>query len=150
MKNSKGISLVELLMVALLLGVGLTGVGGMFTAGLISNRKAAHITAAANRASKEIERLRNAGFTGAVVDYERFPYPDYYIVDSDTVYFDVDELPQASGHIYLDLDPEAKVIDPNTGLQVDNLKQARIVITWGGAKSVRGSYTVTTLLANRP
>lgn len=140
----------ELLMAALLLGIGLTGAAGMFTAGLISNRKAAYITAAAHRSAQEIERLRNAGFLGAVVDYTQFPYPDYHIVSPTQVGFTVSELPQGTGNIYVDLDTEAQAINPDTGLQFDNLKQVRVVITWGGARSVRGSYSITTFLANRP
>jgi len=137
-------------MVALLLGIGLAGASGMFTAGVISNRKAANITAAANRSSQEVERLRNAGFLGAVADYTHFPYPDYYVISPTQVYFSVDNLPDGVGNIYLDLDPEAQVIDPDTGLYIGNLKRVTVQITWGGARSVRGSYSVTTLLANRP
>ena len=150
MKNRKGLSLIELLMVSLLLGIGLTGVGGMFTAGVISNRKAANMTVAAHRAAQETERLRDAGFLGAVVDYDHFPYPRYYVMSPTEVYFHVDELPNGTGFIYLDLDPEAKVTDPATGLYVGNLTRARIVITWGGARAVRGTYSISTLLANRP
>ena len=150
MRNCKGLSLLELLMVTLLLGIGLTGVAGMFTVGVISNRKAAHITAAANRANEEMEKVRDCGFLGAVVDYDHFPYPHYYLLSSTRAGFQVEELPQGYGTIDIDLDPEAKVIDPNTGLYVGNMKRVRVVISWGGARPIRGSYSVTTLLANRP
>jgi len=150
MRNNKGLSLIELLMVSLLLGIGLVGVGGMFTSGVISNRKAANITVAANRAAQEMERLRDAGFLGAVVDYDHFPYPRYYVISPTQVYFSVDELKNGTGYIFLDMDPEAQVIDPSTGLYVGNLKRVRIVITWGGAETVSGRYSVSTLLANRP
>jgi len=150
MGNNKGLSVLELLMVTLLLGIGLTGVAGMFTAGVISNRKAAHVTTAANRAAQEMERLRDGGFLGAVVDYDHFPYLNYCILSSTRAGFLVEELPQGYGTIDIDLDPEAQVIDPNTGLYVGNMKRVRVVINWGGARPVRGSYSVTTLLANRP
>jgi len=150
LKNKRGLSLVELLVTALLLGIGLAGIAGMFTVGVISNRKAANITAAANRANQEMERLKDGGFFNAVIDYDHYPYPDYTIISSTRVQFSVDELQNGIGYIDLDLDPEAEVIDPNTSLQVGNLKQATITITWGGGKRVQGSYTITSLIANRP
>jgi len=150
MKNSKGMSLLELLAVTLLLGIGLTGVAGMFTAGVISNRKAANITAAANRANQEIERLRDTGFSGAIMDVAHFPSTHYSLTSPTRADFQVAELSQGSGYITVDTDTEAQEIDPNTGNQIGNLKQVRVVINWGGGSPVRGSYSVTTLLANRP
>ena len=61
-KNNRGLTLVELLVTALLLGIGLAGIAGMFTFGVVSNRKAANMTAAANRANQEIERLKDGGW----------------------------------------------------------------------------------------
>jgi prepilin-type N-terminal cleavage/methylation domain-containing protein len=148
--NRKGLTLPEMLMATLLLGIGLTGVGGMFTAGVIANQKAANITAAAHRASQEIERIRDAQFKGATIDASHFPSPRYTIISGTRVRFPVDNLNDGIGYIDLDLDSEAKVIDPNTGLMLDNMKKATISITWGGGKPVRGSYSVTTLIANRP
>ena len=137
-------------MVAVLLAIGLTGVAGMFTAGLISNHKSANMTLAADRTEQEVERLRNAGYLGAVVDLAHFPASRYTIVSATQVSFTVAELKDGAGNIYLTADPEAAVIDPATGAPIGNLAHARVVITWGGARSVRGSYSVSTLLANRP
>ncbi len=150
MRNKKGLTLLELLMTTLLLGIGLTGVGGMFTAGVVSSRKAAYITTAAHRANKEIERIRDGGFLGAQVDYIHFPYPDYYGASGNRAYFNVSELPGGTGQVEVDMDPEAQVVNPDTGLYVDNLKKVRVLISWGGARNLRGSYSVSTLLANRP
>lgn len=146
----KGLSLPEMLMATLLLGIGLTGVGGMFTAGVISNQKAANITAAVHRASQEAERIRDAGFFGATIDTTNFPSPRYTIISSTRVGFPVSNLNGGYGYIDLDLDPDAKIIDPDTGLMVSNLKKLQVSISWSGGKPVRGSYSLTTFIANRP
>jgi prepilin-type N-terminal cleavage/methylation domain-containing protein len=150
LKSRKGLSLPEMLAAAILLGIGLTGVGGMFTAGVISNQKAANITAAAHRAGQEVERIRDAGFFGATISSTNFPSPNYTIISSTRVGFPVSNLTDGYGYIDLDLDPEAKVIDPNTGLDINNLKKLQVSISWGGGKPVRGNYSLTTLIANRP
>jgi prepilin-type N-terminal cleavage/methylation domain-containing protein len=148
--NRKGLTLPEMLMATLLLGIGLTGVGGMFTAGVISNQKAANITAAVHRASQEVERIRDAGFFGGTIDAVNFPSPEYDIISGTRVGFPVDNLNDGYGYIDLDLDSEAKLIDPSTGLTINNLKTLQVSISWGGGRTVRGSYSITTLIANRP
>jgi prepilin-type N-terminal cleavage/methylation domain-containing protein len=150
MKNSRGFTLIELIVVIVILAIGLVGVAGMFTAGVISNKKAANMTLASHRANQEIERLRDAGFWGAVVDSIHFPSPRYTIISPTRVSFTVPELTDGQGYLDLDLDPEAKVIDPVTGLYLGNLEQVRVSISWGGGKPVRGNYSIFTLIANRP
>lgn len=151
MKNRKGFTLIELLVVTLLLGIGLVGVAGMFTAGLMSNRKSANITIAANRAEQEVERLRDTGYSGlTTLDSYHFPTPRYTIPSTTRVNFAVPELPQGTGHIDIDFDSHAKQINPSTGSMYKNLIRARVVISWEGSRQLRGSYSISTLLANRP
>jgi prepilin-type N-terminal cleavage/methylation domain-containing protein len=150
LKCRKGLSLPEMLMAAILLGIGLTGVGGMFTAGVISNQKAANITAAVHRAGQEVERIRDAGYFGATISSTNFPSPRYTVISATRVGFPVDTLKDGYGYIDLDTDSEAKVIDPATGLIISNLKKLQVSISWGGGRPVRGDYSITTLIANRP
>jgi hypothetical protein len=84
------------------------------------------------------------------MDVAHFPSTHYSLTSPTRADFQVAELSQGSGYITVDTDTEAQEIDPNTGNQIGNLKQVRVVINWGGGSPVRGSYSVTTLLANRP
>jgi prepilin-type N-terminal cleavage/methylation domain-containing protein len=150
MKNKQGLTLIELLVTAVLLGIGLVGVAGMFTAGVVSSTKASNITVAAHRANLEIERVRDAGYLGAVADVAHFPSPTYTVVSSHRATFTVPELRNGSGYIDIYPDSAAQLTNPATGLPYENLKRLRIVISWGGGHHVAGNYTVVTLIANRP
>lgn len=148
-KTHRGFTLIELLAVILLLGIGLVGIAGMFTAGIISSRKAANETAAANRATQEIERIRDGGYLGAVVDTAHFPSPRYTIISSSKATFAVPELSNGAGELTIETDTAAQPVDPNTGFIIGNLKRVNVKITWGGGSKVRGSYSITTLISNR-
>jgi prepilin-type N-terminal cleavage/methylation domain-containing protein len=148
-KTHRGFTLIELLAVILLLGIGLVGVAGMFTAGIVSSRKAANETAAANRATQEIERVRDGGFLGAIIDTAHFPSPRYVVVSSSKATFTVPELSHGAGEVTIGTDTAAQPVDPNTGFMIGNLKRVMVKITWGGGANVRGSYSISTLISNR-
>jgi len=137
-----GVTLPEMLVVVVILAIAFVGVSGMFVGGYVSARKASNYTIAANRAVQEIERLRDAGFLGAVVDYQHFPSPKYHIASSTQVVFSVPDLKNGQGTITVALDPEAQ--------SLDNLKRVNVTIVWGGGKQLSGRYSITTLVANRP
>jgi type II secretory pathway pseudopilin PulG len=145
-----GITILEVLAAAVILGVGLVGVGSMVTYATVSHQKSVNYTVATDRASQEIERIREAGYVGAVVGTNLFPASEYTILNGTQVSFTVPELKQGAGVITLDEDPEAKVTNPSTGLPYANLRVVTVRITWSGGRFAGGSYTATTLIANRP
>jgi prepilin-type N-terminal cleavage/methylation domain-containing protein len=148
--RSGGFTLIEVLVAAMILAIGLVGVSSMVYYGVQSHRKSANYTIASQKAMQEMERLRDAGYLGAVVDIARFPYPTYQIVNASTVRFAIPELPGGQGTITLVEDPEALSINPNTGQPYLNMKRISVVVNWGGSHKLSGSYSLATLLSNRP
>lgn len=142
--------MIEVLVASVILGIGLVGVGSMVTYGVISHRKAVNYTVAAARATQELERVREAGYLGAVVSTELFPEGLYTIVDSTQVQFSVPELDNAVGYVTIQQDAEAQQTNPETGEPYSNLKKIRVQVSWSGPGRGSGTYTATTLVANRP
>ena len=144
-----GFTLIEVLVAAMILAIGMVGVSSMVSYGVLSHQKSARYTIAAERANQEIERIRDSGYLAAVVDALHFPSP-YQIVNSTTVSFDVAELPGGHGTIVIADDPHALSVNPSTGAPYSNLKQVSVFVTWSGSPRVAGSYGVATLITNRP
>jgi prepilin-type N-terminal cleavage/methylation domain-containing protein len=149
-RRRAGFTIIEVLATAVILGVGLVGVGSMVTYATISHQKSVNYTVASDRATQELERIREASYVGAVVGTALFPAGTYTIVNSTTASFTVPDLSHGTGLITLDEDSEAKVINPSTGLPYNNLKKAAVTITWSGGHFMGGSYRAVTLIANRP
>jgi len=145
-----GFTLIEVLVAAMLLSIGLVGVSSMVYYGVLSHQKSANYTIAAQKAMQEIERIRDGGYLGATVDPTRFPYPAYHTVDSSTVRFGVSELTGGQGTITIAEDSEAMATNPGTGQPYLNMKQVNVMIAWGGSSSLGGSYSLATLISNRP
>lgn len=145
-----GFTLIEVLVAAMLLAIGLVGVSSMVYYGVLSHQKSANYTIAAQKAMQEIERIRDGGYLGATVEPTRFPSPTYQIVDSSTVRFGVAELSAGQGAITVAEDSEAMATNPNTGQPYLNMKQVNVSITWGGSSKSSGSYSLATLISNRP
>ena len=145
-----GFTLIEVMVAAMILGIGLVGVSSMVYYGVLSHQKSAHYTIAGQKAMQEMERIRDGGYLGAVVDYSRFPYPNSYIVGSDTVRFQVSDLPNGQGTITIGEDNEAQVNNPSTGAPYLNMKRVQIAVTWGGGHRASGAYNLVTLVSNRP
>jgi Tfp pilus assembly protein PilV len=148
--SERGITLLEVLIAAVILAVGLVGVGSMVTYGAVSHAKAVNYTIAAARATEEMERIREAGYLGAQVTTGLFPTPRYTIVDSTHVGFGVSDLRNGVGVIALGEDNEAQATNPATGQPYLNMTRVTVVIAWGGSRMLRGSYRAATLVANRP
>jgi prepilin-type N-terminal cleavage/methylation domain-containing protein len=149
-RSCGGFTLIEVLVAAVILAIGLVGVASMVYYGVLSHQKSAHYTIAGQRAMQEMERIRDASYVGAVVDLTLFPSPSYQIVDSSTARFSVPELTNGQGTITIAEDTEAQAINPATGQPYQNMKRVTVTITWGGSRRSSGAYNLATLIANRP
>jgi len=145
-----GVTIIEVLATAIVLAIGLVGVGSMVTYGVLSHHKSLNYTVAAERATREMERIREAGYLGATASAGLFPANEYTIENGSQVSFEMPDLTSGSGVITISDDPDAQAIDPGTGQPYSNLKQVRVEIFWGGSRYLRGSYQAVTLIANRP
>jgi prepilin-type N-terminal cleavage/methylation domain-containing protein len=149
-QRSGGFTLIEVLVAAMILGIGLVGVSSMVYYGVLSHQKSANYTIAGEKAMQEMERIRDAGYLGALVDLAHFPSPSYQIVNASTVHFSVPELTSGLGVITIAEDSQAQAINPATGQPYLNMKQVSVTVSWGGSQRLRGSYNLATLISNRP
>jgi prepilin-type N-terminal cleavage/methylation domain-containing protein len=147
-RSASGFSLIELIVVITLLGIGLVAVSGMFVSGVISDTKAERIARATNAAQRELERLRSAGFSGCIVHTDVFPTTSYTIVEqysdlTGRVRFPVSGLPSGTGTVQIGYYTSAIGTWPN-------LKQIAVTVSWSGARRTQGSVRMVTLIGNRP
>jgi prepilin-type N-terminal cleavage/methylation domain-containing protein len=149
-RRRRGFTLLEVLAATLVLGLGLVGVGSMVTYSVVSHEKSVNYTLAAERASAEVERVREAGYLGANISTDLFPTTAYTIASATKVTFAVAELKGGQGSITIDEDAQAKATNPNTGSAYNNMKLVQVAITWTGSRNLSGSYQTATLVANRP
>jgi Tfp pilus assembly protein PilV len=149
-RRTAGLTLLEVLAATVILAVGLVGVGSMVTYAVVAHNRAACYTIAAERATAEVERIRDAGYNGATVTTTLFPTAEYAILSATQASFTCSDLKGGHGVVTLDTDSAAKVINPNTGLPYSNLKRIDVQIWWQGTRGFSETYSVSTLLANRP
>ncbi len=147
--GARGFTLVEMLVVTFILAVGLTSVSGLFVAGLVSSRQAQRMSAAADEAQRQLERVRSAGFSGCVADPDIFTSQAGYTIlhaNSDltgSIGFPVPNLPSGTGRI------DIAYYNGGAGIY-PNLKNVTITITWTGGRPTGGQTVLHTLIANRP
>jgi len=148
-RRVRGFSLIELLAVVLLLGIGLASVSLLFTAGVISSTKSRRLNSAVQAAQREMERIRSAGFSGCIVDSEVFTSEAGYTIleqqadKTGRIGFSVASLPDGQGEI------EIRSYDSGAGYY-PNLKDITITVTWTGGGVTAGRTVLHTLVANRP
>jgi prepilin-type N-terminal cleavage/methylation domain-containing protein len=144
-----GFTLLELLVVVVILGIGLTALSGVFVSALVSDMKGERLATATYRAQEELERIRGAEFGNALVDSTIFPSSEGYTIiqqnanKTGVVGFSVPGLPGAIGRITIAYYQSPVGIYPN-------LKDIRVTITWGGGRQAQSSVVLGTLLGNRP
>ena len=146
----RGMTLIEVLVAVVILAIGLIGTSSMMTYAVISHDSAAAYTVAAERATQEIERIRDSGYHGATVGTNLFPTSNYNLLSTTQVEFTCFELKDGHGVITLDIDSEANQTDPGTGEPYSNLKRIDVQIWWNGKSGSTLSYNASTLVANRP
>jgi len=149
-RRSAGVTIIEVLATAIILAIGLVGVGSMVTYGVVSHRKSVNYTIAAERATKELERIREAGYLGATISTALFPADEYTIENGTQASFEMADLASGTGVITIADDPAAQATNPATGQPYSNLKRVSVQISWGGNRYLHGSYEAVTLIANRP
>jgi prepilin-type N-terminal cleavage/methylation domain-containing protein len=149
-RRARGFSLIELLVVIVILGIGLTAIGALFIAGTISAAKSRRINTARNLAQKELERLRSAGFAGCIVDPDIFTAAEGYTIiqqhsdGTGSIGFPTAGLPPGSqGSITIAFYQSGAGYYPN-------LKDISVAVTWPGGGVTAGEVALHTLIANTP
>ena len=144
-----GFSLIELLVVIVILGLGLATIACLFTGAIVTNTKARRINTATERAQQEVEKLRSGGFASAVVDSEIFPTAKGYTIITQNanrtgrIGFAVTGLPGAQGTIDIDYYSNVSGVFPN-------LKVVTVGVTWQGGSTTPGQVSLQSMLANHP
>jgi prepilin-type N-terminal cleavage/methylation domain-containing protein len=144
-----GFTLIELLVTVVLLAIGLVALSSLFVVGIISDMKAERTQVATNRVRQELERLRSAGYSGALIHSDVFRAADgYSIVEQNAdltgcVSFSEASLPASAGAV------DVRYYDSGAGIY-PNLKRVSVTLSWGGGRRTQGAVRATTLLANRP
>lgn len=127
-KRSGGFSLVECLVAAVILGIGIVGVAGMFAYANISERKAAYMARAREVAQQKLEEVRARG-------YAMFSTP------SGSATVPTPELPNSTGVL-------AWQPYPNSGSE-QGLKLVSLNLSWGRRGPTAGKLWATTLVSQQ-
>ena len=148
-RAASGFTLIELLVTITLLAIGLVALSTLFVAGIVSDMKAERIQVASNRVRQELERMRSAGYSGALIHTDIFKPADGYSIAQQnpdltgTVSFTEPLLPASTGTI------DIGYYDSGAGTY-PNLKRVAVTLSWGGGRRTQGTVRAGTLLANRP
>ncbi len=127
-KRSAGFTLIECLVAAMILSIGVVGVAGMFACATLSERKVAHLSQAREIAEQALEQVRA---TGSPVFTEL----------SGSTQIAAPGLPRASGLMTWRPYPE--------GSGESALKRVGISIAWDWAGPSGGNYYVATLVSQK-
>ena len=148
-RRNRGFSLIELMAVIFILGIGLASVSMLFVAGIISSSKFRRMNTAVEAAQRQMERLRSAGFSGCIVDDEVFTATDGYTIIEENgdktgqIGFQIPDLPNGQGII------DIRHYQGATGYY-PNLKDITITVNWTGGGPTGGHTILRTFVANRP
>jgi prepilin-type N-terminal cleavage/methylation domain-containing protein len=125
-RGRRGLSLIEMMVTLILLGIGLVGVSSMFVVGYRTQLHAHFASVATDIASRRIEQMKSAGFNG--IDDLTFP-PS----------FAVSEIPSGNGSVTF-----APYPDPSS----TNQYLVQVVVAWGGGPGVGGRVVLSSVISN--
>ncbi|HEY3416920.1 MAG TPA: prepilin-type N-terminal cleavage/methylation domain-containing protein [Armatimonadota bacterium] len=144
-----GVSLVELLVATVILGIGLVALMQLYMAALWSYQKGRYLSLATQRAQLEYEKVQNLGFYGLDNGPTDFTYlrtssgGEYtWLNPGPGVTFAVSALPGGSGTVTWQHFP-ANATGNSNMVKVD------IRISWTGSVKTRSDVRLVTLLANK-
>jgi len=123
-----GFTLIECLVAALILGIGLIGVAGMFTYATLSEKKAAYLAQARDIAQQTLEDVRARGYA-------------YFTQPSGVTTVPTAGLPRATGSLAWQPYPDSA--------SEKGLKLVSLNLTWDWAGTTGGKYYVTTLVSEK-
>jgi len=123
-----GLSLIELMVTIVILGIGIAAVAVMFVHGYRSQLNAHYTILATAAANETLEEMRSAGYNN--LDSEHFPTP-----------FTIADVPRGVGTITMEQFPA-----PTS----TNMKRVTVEISWQGGRTIHGATRAATLIANRP
>lgn len=123
-----GFTLIECLVAAVILGIGVVGVAGMFTYASLSEKKAAYLADARKIGQQTLEDMRSRGYT-------------YFTQPSGTATVPTPGLPRSSGVIAWQPYPDSAT---EKGLKLVSLN-----VTWDSGGPTAGKYYVTTLVSSK-
>ena len=126
MRGRRGVSLIELMVTIILLGIGLVGVSSMFVVGYRTQHHAHFASVATDIGARKVEQMKATGFNG--IDSLSFP-PE----------FTVSEIPSGSGSITY-----APYPDPSS----TNQYLVQVVVNWGGGPGVAGRVVLSSVISN--
>ena len=145
-RRSRGLSLVELVVASVIVGVGMVGMCQLYLASMWTYQKAHYMAIATQRAQYELEKTRSVGFAALTPDNATSLVPGSYASGSYTaltsgrgVQFTVADLPSGSGTI---------TITKFRGYNY--LLLATIQITWGGMTKAQSPVSIITLISKAP
>lgn len=141
-RDRRGLTLIELLVSCVILGIGLVGLSNMYLAGMRMYLSAQYTSVAAQRAQYELERAQSLRFTvlqnsAHLINDAWYPTADGYqeLSTQNGVEFDIKELPRGYGRITV-----------SRFQQNPSLLLVEIFISWNGGLNTSSSTTVSTLL----
>lgn len=126
MRGRRGVSLIELMVTIILLGIGLVGVSSMFVVGYRTQLHAHFASVATDIGARKVEQMKASGFNG--IHGLSFP-PE----------FAVSEIPSGNGSITY-----APYPDPSS----ENQYLVQVVVSWGGGPGVAGRVVLSSVISN--
>ena len=123
-----GFTLMECLVAAVILGIGVVGVAGMFVYAGVSERKAAYLGQARELAHQTLEEVRSQGYT-------------FFAQPSGLTTVSTPGLPRSNGVLAWQPYPDSS--------SEQGLKLVSVNLTWDWAGPTGGKYYVTTLVSEK-
>jgi prepilin-type N-terminal cleavage/methylation domain-containing protein len=141
-RAQRGFTLIECLVAIVILGLGIVGVVGCFTAALLSNQKASNIQLATSLAQSVIENMRSYGFGS--ITYDNFPAS----IDKNTISDnkDISDLAEQLGRLH---SGRATTTITNNYNGDARLKQVAVEISWRSINNSHPTVRLESVISNR-